>query len=135
MKTADAKGLVELTPAERKALHTAVRFRNERIFHAPPAEFAGADWDMVLGAVDGSVYKLSGLLVLENREQRDGMWQTLVERLQTALGTPATAAATRVAWDTEDGNVVLNRADDAQGYAVVLTLTSRAVRGLSIIHI
>ncbi len=129
METADASNLVAFTPAEKEALSAAVEFRNERIFHAPPAEFAGAGWDMVLGAVEGRVYKLSGLLVLEDREQRDAMWRNLTQRLRSALGTPATAAATIFAWDTEDGNVVLNRVNDGEGYAVVLTLTSRAVSG------
>ena len=127
MKTADASKLVELTPAEKKALNIAVEFRNERVYHAPPAQFAGVSWEIVLGAVDGRVYKVSALLVLENREQRDSMWRNLDGLLRTPLGTPATAAATIIAWDTEDGNVVVNRADAGGAYAVVLTLTSRAV--------
>jgi len=129
MKTADASNLVELTPAEKKALNAAIEFRNERTFRAPSAEFAGATWDMILGAVDDHVYKLSALLVLESREQRDGMWRNLDGTLRTRLGTPAATAATLLAWDTEDGNVVLNRAEAGGAYVVVLTLTSRAVSG------
>jgi hypothetical protein len=129
MNTAEAAKLVELTPAEKKALNVTVEFKNERIYHAPPAGFAGASWEIVLGAVDGRVYKVSALLVLENREQRDRMWRNLDGLLRTPLGTPATAVATIITWDTEDGNVVMNRADTGAAYAVVLTLTSRAVTG------
>jgi len=129
MNTAEASKVVELTSAERRALNATVEFKNERIYHAPPGEFADATWEIVLGAVDGRVYKVSALLVLENREQRDKMWRKLDAVLRTPLGTPATAAAAIVIWDTEDGNVVMNRADAGRGYAVVLTLTSRAVTG------
>ncbi len=129
MNTGDASKLVELTPAEKRALNLAVEFKGERIYHAPPAAFAGASWEIVLGAVENRVYKVSALLVLEKREQRDRTWRNLDGLLRTSLGTPATAAANIITWDTEDGNVVTNRADAGGAYAVVLTLTSRAVRG------
>ena len=131
MKTGDVNKLVELTPTEKDALGLVVEFKNERIYHAPPAEFAGVSWDIVLGAVDGRVYKVSALLVLENREQRDGVWRNLEGVLGTRLGAPASATATIIIWDTEDGNVVVNRAESGGAYAVVLTLTSRAVGGFS----
>ena len=69
------------------------------------------------------------MLVLGNREQRNGMWRKLEGKLRTPLGVPASAAATIISWDTEDGNVVMNRADAGGAYAVVLTLTSRVVAG------
>ena len=129
MKADDAPKLVELTPVEKKALNLDAEFRNERIYHAPPAEFAGVSWEIVLGAVDGRIYKVSALLVVEDREQRDRMWRNLDGLLRTPLGPPATVAATIITWDTEDGNVVINRAGAGGAYAVVLTLTSRAVSG------
>jgi hypothetical protein len=127
MNMGDVSRRVELTPAEKGALSTAIEFRGERIYHAPPADFAGTSWEIILGAVDNRVYKVSALLILKNREQRDRMWRNLDDLLRTPLGTPATAAANIIIWDTEDGNVVMNRADAP--YAVVLTLTSRAVSG------
>lgn len=145
MNTGDVSKLVELTPDEKRDLNLAVEFKGERIYHAPPASLAGANWDIVLGVVDSRVYKVSALLVLEDREQRDRMWRNLDGLLRTPLGTPveecakivtafgcersSTAAANIISWDTEDGNVVMNRADAGGAYAVVLTLTSRAVSG------
>jgi len=119
--------LVELTSAEKKALNSAIEFKNERLYHAPPADFAGASWEVILGTVNGCVYKISALLALENREQQDRMWRNLDDLLRTPLGTPATEVANIFAWDTEDGNVLMNRADADSTYVVVLTLTSRAV--------
>lgn len=129
MNTGETSKLEELTPTERKALNLGIQFKGERIYHAPPADFAGASWEIILGAVDNRVYKVSALLVLENREQRDRMWRNLDGQFRTPLGTPATASADIVTWDTEDGNVVVNRADTGAAYVVVLTLTSRAVSG------
>jgi cytochrome c-type biogenesis protein CcmH/NrfG len=132
MKTGEVHHqLVELTQTEKEALSLVVEFKNERIYHAPPAEFAGVSWDIVLGAVDDEVYKVSALLVLDSREERDGVWRNLEAVLRTRLGVPATAAATIISWDTEDGNVVVNRAETGGAYAAVLTLTSRAVSGFA----
>lgn len=131
MNTGDVSKLVELTPDEKRALNPGFEFKGERIYHAPPASFAGANWDIVLGTVNSCVYKVSALLVLENREQRDRMWRKLDGLLRTPLGTPATAAANISIWDTEDGNVVMNQADAGGKYVVVLTLTSRAVSGFA----
>ncbi|MGO9210428.1 MAG: hypothetical protein ACLP2H_09965 [Terriglobales bacterium] len=144
--TGDVSKLVELTPDEKRALNPGVEFKGERIYHAPPAGFAGANWDIVLGAVDNRVYKVSALLVFEKREQRDRMWRHLDGLLRIPLGTPAdecskistaafecerssTASANLISWDTEDGNVNMNRAGAGGAYAVVLTLTSLAASG------
>jgi hypothetical protein len=106
MNTGDASKLVELTPDEKKALNPVVEFKGERIYNAPPANFAGTNWKIVLGAVDNRVYKVSALVVLDNRERRDTMWRNLNDLLRTSLGSPASAEANIVLWDTEDGNVV-----------------------------
>jgi hypothetical protein len=127
MNTTDVSRLVELTPPEKEALNIAVEFRNERIYHAPHAEFADVTWDIVLGAVDSHVYKISALLMVQNRGQRDTMWRSVDGKLRTLLGGPASTTTTILAWDTEDGNVVMTRAEAGGAYALVLTLTSRAV--------
>src|SRR5260370_40177333 len=129
MKTGEVAKIVELTPSERKALNLAVEFKSERIYNAPPADFAGTSWEIILGAVDNRVYKVSAVLVLENHEQRDRMWRNLDGQFRTSLGTPAIASEDIITWDTEDGNVVMNRADTGAAHVVVLTLTSRAVSG------
>jgi hypothetical protein len=129
MNTGDTSKFEELTPTERKALNLGVQFKGERIFHTPSADFAGARWEIILGAVDNRVYKVSALLALENRDQRDRMWRNLEGQFRTSLGTPASSSADILTWDIEDGNVVMNRADTGGAYVVVLTLTSRAVVG------
>ena len=129
MKTTDLSRLAEFTPSEKAALGAVIEFKNERIYHAPPAAFAGASWEIVLGAVDDRVYKVSALLTLQSRDQRDAQWRNVDAQLRTSLGSPASASTVIMTWDTEDGNVVVNRAEGGGAYALVLTLTSRAVSG------
>ncbi len=131
MKTSDVPNLKELTPTEKETLSLGIEFKNERIYYAPPAEFAGVSWDIVLGAVEGRVYKVSALDALNSREQRDMIWRHLEGDLRNRLGAPATATAALMVWDTEDGNVIANRADSGGAYVVVLTLTSRTVSGFT----
>jgi hypothetical protein len=38
-------------------------FSGERIFHAPPIEFLGFEWEMLLGTVNSRIYKVAPLLV------------------------------------------------------------------------
>jgi hypothetical protein len=127
-KATDFSGLVELTQAEKEALVIGVEFRDEHIFKAPPAEFAGIEWEIVVGAMENSIYKISALFSIGNRGQRDNMWRYLDDLLRKLLGTPATEAQTIIIWDAEDGNVVMNQTDFSGEFFIVLTLTSLSVR-------
>ena len=122
---------VELSQAEKQALNLVVEFKNERVFHAPPADYGGFKWDVVLGAVDDRVYKISSVLFLQTRATRDAAWRKIEGLLRAPLGSPASSTPAVLIWDTEDGNVVLNRADAGDAYALVLTLTSSAVKGFA----
>ncbi len=119
--------LVELTQAEKKSLNAAIAFRDERIVHAPTTEFAGVSWQILLGIVGECVYKVSALAAFEDRSKGDQTWANLEQSLQSRLGPPPTSGKAIVAWDTEDGNVVLNRAEAGGAYVVVITLTSQKV--------
>ena len=127
LKTTDAFDLVELTQTEKEAFNLVFEFRNERLFKTPPAVFAGAEWEMVLAAVDDFIYKVSALLALTSRGQRDKLWQELNGLFRTSLGAPHTESPSIIVWYTEDGNVLVNRVDSGGEYFVVLTLTSKAV--------
>jgi hypothetical protein len=54
-------GLTEISPSEYAALPKT--FPRERIFRAPDITFLGYAWNLVLGTVDGFVYKLSAQFV------------------------------------------------------------------------
>jgi hypothetical protein len=129
MKTTALLRLSELTPNERAALGASIQFKNERIYHAPPGTFAGASWEIILGAVDDQVYKVSALLTWATQGPRDAQWRNVDAQLRPSLGSPANASTTIMTWDTDDGNVVMNRAEGGGAYVLVLTLTSRAVSG------
>lgn len=131
MKVSEMPHLLELTADERGALNASVAFKNERLYNGPPAQFGGAQWEIVVGAVEGRIYKISALLVMPDASGRDRAWQSLADQLRAPLGAPASAAHDLIAWDTEDGNVIMNRPDAGDLHVVVLTLTSRAVRGFA----
>lgn len=108
-----------------------VEFRNERIYHAPATSWAGTAWEVMLGAVDDNVYKVSCLHAGADRALRNAIWENVDAGLRMQLGASAVSTARVIRWDTEDGNVVLNRADNDRGIsAVVITLTSRVVSSL-----
>lgn len=131
MRIKEVPSLIELSAAERKALQLAIEFRDERIYHAPPGTFGEIEWSIILGAVDGKVYKISALAAAESRELRDRIGLKTTEVLRSELGAPATSQPSLWIWDTEDGNVVLNFADAGGQHAVVMTVTSGEVSGFA----
>jgi hypothetical protein len=131
MRASDVFDLAEVSAVEKDALQLAVEFRNERLYHAPPADFAGSTWEIMLGTVDGWVYKVSALVAVGARDTRNAIWGKVDAILRTQLGAPSSSTKNILIWDTEDGNVVLNRADSGGVFAVVITLTSRAVTGFA----
>jgi len=123
----DPSKCLELTAAEKKALNPAIKFKGERICHAAPASFAGASWDVILGLVNNRIYKISALSVSNTSGEMSKLWADVGAALRPSLGLPAAAEANIRQWDTEDGNVIVNRAETGNTHAVVLTLTSRSV--------
>ena len=121
-------GLVELSAAEKLALGAAVEFKDERIFHASPVTFSGVEWQVILGTVNDSVYKISGLRAFAERAIRDGVWQGLDSKFRQALGASERVDADIVIWSGREGNVVMNRGKRLEEHLLVLTMTSRSVR-------
>ncbi len=124
-------GLVVFTPAEYEALQRDMEFKNEHIYHAPDATFTGLSWSIILGAVDGRVYKISALAEAANVRESDAILGKALQFLKSHLGNPAVSELNLYLWDTEDGNVILNAAPALGYHAVTLTVTSGAVRGFT----
>ncbi|MBI3618805.1 hypothetical protein HY213_02090 [Candidatus Peregrinibacteria bacterium] len=120
-------GLTEISVAEKEALHLNVEFKNELIYNAPSADFAGLNWEMMLGTVDGKIYKISALLSVRTPDDRNAIWDKVEAVLRMQLGMPASSRASMLIWDTDDGNIIVNRADAGGAYVVVITLTSHTV--------
>ena len=127
MKIDNISGLTDMSAVEKDALRLNMEFKNARIFHAPHAEYADHTWEILLGTVEGKVYKVSALLELDNCNTRNITWQKMDGMLQSQLGAPETLDENMLAWDTKDGNVILNRSDANDLYYIVITLTSRAM--------
>jgi hypothetical protein len=65
MSIVGLEGLVEMTSAEYKVLPKT--FRGDKVFKAPDVSFLGFSWNMMLGVVEGKIYKISPSLMLQGK--------------------------------------------------------------------
>ena len=126
MSIVGLEGLVEITPAEYKALPKT--FKGEKIFKAPDVSFLGFSWNMVLGVVGGNVYKISPSLMLQGKSQADGAAIKVLAYCKSKLGDPAQQQTGSFMWYTSDGNVILQNLQTPLGFAINLFCTSRSVQ-------
>lgn len=123
------EGLVEITPAEYKVLPKT--FKGEKIFKAPDLSFLGFSWNMVLGVVEGKIYKISPSLMLQGKSQADEAAMKVLVYCKSKLGEPAQQQTGSFMWQTSDGNVILENPFETPfgfGFAINLFFTSGAVR-------
>jgi hypothetical protein len=127
MPAASLRDLTELT--EEEYLHFPRQLRGEAIYHAPPADFLGHRWDMMIGMVDGEVYKFGASLEIDNQREAVEVIQAAFKACEVQLGTPTEEKQGVFVWDTADGNVILQTASIMGTVAVNIYATSRAIRG------
>src|SRR5579862_2201339 len=120
----DRKGIVPLSTEELNALGSQVEFQGEEIVHAPSAQFAGVEWDTILGTVNGHIYKIAiqwtGARAAAGR----------INRLITVECSKRYRNASRknlAIWDTSDGNLVLDSSNFGDRATVNVFATSRKV--------
>ena len=118
--------LRELSPAEYEVMGR--QFVGETIYHAPAVEFVGKQWKLTLGAVRGRLYKIAPFLELRNKNEANEAAFAALAFCNEQLGKPAEQRSGLFAWDTTDGNVILQTAEARDGFAVNLFLTARSVR-------
>ena len=127
MPLASLGDLRELT--EEEYLHLPRQLRGEAIYHAPPANFLGHDWDMMIGMVDGEVYKLGASLEIDDLRLGVEVIQAAFKASEIQLGTPTEEKQGLFVWDTTDGNVILQTASIMGTVGVNIYATSRAITG------
>ncbi len=118
--------LRELSPAEYEVMGR--QFVGETIYHAPEVELAGKRWNLTLGAVRGRLYKIAPFLELRNNNEANEAALGALAFCNKQLGKPAEQRTGLFAWDTTDGNVILQTAEAKDGFAVNLFLTATSVR-------
>jgi hypothetical protein len=121
-------GLQEMTVQEVDAMRPPTRFQGERYYRAPTAVFAGVTWDLIVAAVDGKLFKISGLYAPQS-DDLDVRWRQLGAAVQRALGPPKVFHDGAVLlWDMADGNLLLHR---EKGGFVTMLLLSWATQGFT----
>jgi hypothetical protein len=103
-------------------------FEDESIFHAPPEVFLDRTWNIDLGSVAGRIYKIAAYLEFRSKAEANPVAMQALSYCTEQLGKPAEQQTGFFAWDTSDGNVILQTAETAEGLAINLFETSRAVR-------
>jgi hypothetical protein len=127
MPLASLGDLTELT--EEEYVHFPRQFRGEAIYHAQCANFVGHHWDMMIGMINKEVYKFGASLEINDQRQAVEVIQAAFKACEVQLGTPTEEKQGLFAWDTPDGNVILQTASIMGSVAVNIYATSRAVRG------
>lgn len=132
MSTNNLPGLIELSPAEYTALGREPEFAGEKVFHAPPADFLGFEWDIRLGVIGRNVYKIVALLECNDLSGEDKAFSVAYDYYVHQLGEPSERREPLITWDAVDGNAILQRQAAAGAYYVLLFLTSKSVLHASI---
>jgi len=126
---ASVDGLADLV--EFSATEYAImgrRFEGERNYNAPEVIFLGRQWKLLLGTVQGNIYKIAPYLELKTKQEANPIAMVTLRYCTEQLGKPSSQKTGLFIWDTIDGNVILQTADSADGLAINLFITSRAVQ-------
>ena len=121
--------LVELTASEYLVMNR--NFKNQHIYKVPPVKFIDKSWNMMIGTVNGQIYKLSPYLELSNKQEANKIAIDTLSFCTGKLGKPTEQRTGLFIWDTIDGNVILQTADAADGFAINLFITSNAARNFT----
>jgi hypothetical protein len=123
----DFTGLEELSRLEYAALKRT--FKDETTYNAPPANFLGRSWQLILGTVRGRIYKIAAFISLPTKQEADSRVVEAHQYCKDLLGPPSEKTAKHFIWDTKDGNVVLQTTTKGlDGFLVSIFLTSASVR-------
>src|SRR6266542_1088393 len=99
-------GLTEISRSEYAMLPKT--FPGEKIFKAADITFLGYPWNLVLGTVDGYIYKLSAQLIYDLRNMAAAAFSETVIYCSNQFGKASLAKHGTIAtWDTSFGNVIV----------------------------
>jgi hypothetical protein len=118
-------GLTEFTEKEYEVMGRT--FQGEANYNAPPVEFLGRPWKLMLGTVNRHVYKIAPYLELQDKTEANRMALATLGYCTAQLGKPVNERAGIFTWKTSDGNVILQTGAAADGFAVNLFVTTKNV--------
>lgn len=119
-------GLVEFSFDEYRVFGRV--FEGEKDFHAPEVSFLDRPWKLMLGTVDGKIFKIAPYLEFVSKQEANPVAMATLQYCTQMLGKPSRPQVGLFCWDTSDGNTILQTAETGEGLSINLFLTSRAVR-------
>jgi hypothetical protein len=125
---AGLSGLAEFSANQYATMGGRV-FEGERNYNAPAIKvFGDKKWNVMLQTVNGFISKITINVLLSTEREANQVAMQLFGYCMKELGKPNEQRAGFCIWDTTDGNVILQTGETADGLAVALFLTSKAVR-------
>ena len=112
-KLDDLTGLVEFSP-EKYAIMIR-RFKGEKNYDAPPINFLGRPWQLMLSTVHGRICKVAIDICLSNEREATPIATEALQYCKERLGSPTEQKTGLFVWDTKDGNVVLQTTEGGGG--------------------
>src|SRR6266480_1421032 len=106
---AELSGLTKISGLEYAVLPKT--FPREKIFRAADITFLGYPWNLVLGTVDGYIYKLSAQFVSDLRDMAATAFSDSMMYCSNQFGKPSSAkqgAGAIAKWHTSFGNVIVD---------------------------
>jgi hypothetical protein len=103
-------------------------FAHERIYNASPMLFAGKQWDVVIGAINGRIYKLAPCISMFSEKEANAAFLEIHQLCVRAFGNATEHRIGQAIWDCSDGNVILRQAGALGYHQIDLIVTSSAVR-------
>jgi len=125
----DTKDLIEYTDEEYHLFEAAGARRmlkNERIYNGRIVNFAGFNWDTVIGATEGKIYKIAIQIFGDDKDHIDIVFKLTCEYITNAIGEypEHTLLSNSYIWDSSDGNIHLNKVSERGYHGVNIILTS-----------
>ena len=124
--------LKELTPEEYAMFETAgvrMLFSEERMYHGRNILFASAVCKTVIGTSEGMIYRIAAQTGSLEKEVCSTVFGLTYRFLSREMGPPGPGATEEdCGWDSEEGNVILEKARAGEAYLVQICLTSSLIR-------
>ena len=123
---AGLKGLVEWSGDEYKSMGR--QFHGEKNFHAPPVMFMGRQWKLIVGTVDGKIYKLAPHTQFTDKLAALQTLEATLRFYRENVGEPAKPQPGLYIWDVPEANVIVQTAEASDGFGIGLFVTAGSAR-------
>jgi hypothetical protein len=120
--------LTEISPAEYAVLPKT--FAREKIFRTADVPFLGYTWNLLLGTVDGYIYKLSAQFMSGVSDMAAAAFSDSVMYCSNQFGKPSVKQGelqTSAKWDTSFGNIIVDTGSALGRHYVNFQVTSGAL--------